>query len=377
MDRARQAGTGPFSGWSILIKDIIDWESHATRCGADFLAAESAKQSAKVVQDLVSRGAFVTAKSVTTAFAYVDSSKTKNPWNLKHTPGGSSSGSAAAVACGMARLALGTQTIASINRPASYCGVVGFKPTFGRLPLDGVFPFSPSVDTLGFFTAGVRDAQTAFSALVSEPPLIYHDVLRVGIVTDLRCDMPEAEMQRVVLDTAGCLEDAGHQVVPVALSDMFADAYRYHSTLIAAEAENSHRHLFDVYRDAYPARLRDLLLRGRVVTTEERQRIQGHRARVSAELGRIFECYDVLLSASAPGPAPFGIASTGDPRMSLIWTYTGVPTLTLPAALSSDGLPLGIQLVGARDDDQRLLATGVVLEELLGFGCRPQLHQLG
>ena len=157
--RREQCNHGPLSGWSLGVKDIIDVQGMPTRCNVDFLPGTPVSEHAVIVKSLLAQGAFVLAKTVTTSFAFLDPGVTRNPWNPRHTPGGSSSGSAAAVACGMVRLALGSQTVASVNRPASYCGVVGFKPTFGRLDTTGVFPFSPSVDTVGFFTRGVSDMQ--------------------------------------------------------------------------------------------------------------------------------------------------------------------------------------------------------------------------
>ncbi len=163
--RIAAAGPGPLAGWSVAVKDIIDLAGTPTRCGADFVPAPIVQGSAAIVEHLESLGAFVMAKAVTTTFAFFDAGPTRNPWHLQHTPGGSSSGSAAAVACGMVRLGLGSQTVASVNRPAAFCGVVGFKPTLGRFDTRGVFPVSPAVDTLGFFTADTEDARAAFAAM--------------------------------------------------------------------------------------------------------------------------------------------------------------------------------------------------------------------
>ena len=211
--RAAAAIRGPLSGWSVVVKDIIDLAAEPTRCNADFIPAQPAPKHAEIVDCLVRLGAFILAKSVTTTFAYLDPGPTRNPWNLEHTPGGSSSGSAAAVACGLARLALGSQTVGSVNRPASYCGVVGFKPTYGRIPTEGVFPFSPSVDTMGFFTRHVGDMQAVFEAVVQESAVRNPSVpLKVAVVTNLGCEAADPEMIDAVQAVAGKLRHAGHRI---------------------------------------------------------------------------------------------------------------------------------------------------------------------
>ncbi len=202
-DRAERAGRGLLSGWSVAVKDIIDVAGLPTRCNAEFTDANPVLTHAALVDKLLACGAYVAAKSVTTTFAYLDPGPTCNPWHLDHTPGGSSSGSAAAVACGMVRLALGTQTVGSINRPASYCGVVGFKPTYGCLAVDGVFPLAPSLDTVGYFTANAVDAQQAFAALTERPPVPSPGVLRIAVVEDMLCE--PADPRRHARDTKRAL----------------------------------------------------------------------------------------------------------------------------------------------------------------------------
>jgi len=361
--RADQA----LAGWPMAVKDIIDVAGMPTRCNADFLPDGPATQDAVIVDRLRAQGAFVSAKSVTTAFAYLDPGPTRNPWNLAHTPGGSSSGSAAAVACGMVRLALGSQTVASVNRPASYCGVVGFKPTFGRWSTDGVFAFSPSVDTVGIFTAGVDDAEVVYCALEAQPPVPSPDILRVGWVSDHGGPPPESSMQAVVASACRRLEAAGHHVMPMPVPSWVQQAHVHHRNLIAMEVAQVHHNLFAHCGDQYPSKLRALIERGRSVAAHEADEIGPHRQQTIEWLDACFNEVDVLLSASAPGPAPVGIDATGDPRMSLLWTYTGGPTLTIPVQLSASGLPLALQLVGRRGDDQRLLAIGRVVETVFDF----------
>ncbi len=371
-DRAERAGPGPLSGWSVAVKDIIDVAGLPTRCNAAFIPAKPAAANAAIVGLLLARGAYVAAKSVTTTFAYLDPGQTRNPWRLDHTPGGSSSGSAAAVACGMVRLALGTQTVGSINRPASYCGVVGFKPTYGCLGLDGVFPLAPSVDTVGYFTANAADAQQAFAALTERPPGALPGALRIAVVEDMLCEPADPVMVNAVRSSADRLNAAGHETSVVALPRLVGDAYENHRSVVAAEAVQSHRELFSRYTEQYPAKLRQLIEYGQTVGPGRLEEIESHRERTKAALDEFLREWDVVISPSAPGAAPRGIEATGDPRMNLIWTYAGLPTLTLPAALDGQGLPLGIQLTGARRQDAALLAAAVVVEPALGFTARLQ-----
>ncbi len=372
--RAARKGWGPLSGWSVAVKDIIDVAGVPTRCNAAFISAKPAAGNAAIVDMLLARGAYVASKSVTTMFAYFDPGPTRNPWHLGHTPGGSSSGSAAAVACGMVRLALGSQTIGSINRPASYCGVVGFKPTYGRLPIEGVFPFSPSVDTVGYFTAHAVDAQLVFAALTEQPTAALPSALRIAVVEDMLCERPDPDMVNAVRATAERLRAAGHEVCHVSLPSFVRDAYENHNTLVAAEAAQSHRELFRQYGEQYPPKMRLLIEFGQTVAREQLEEITSHRKRTNAALDDLLDEWDVVMSPSAPGAAPRGIDATGDPRMNLIWTYTGLPTLTLPTALDGQGLPLGIQLTGARMQDTELLAASVAVETALQFNAEPQLR---
>ena len=374
-ERARETGCGPLAGWSVAVKDIIDLAGMPTRCNADFVPVQSAPKNAAIVDALLTRGAFVMSKSVTTTFAYSDPGPTRNPWNLDHTPGGSSSGSAAAVACGMARLALGSQTVGSVNRPASFCGVVGFKPTFAWFSVDGIFPFAPSVDTVGFFTSNVHDVQTTYSAVSGEPSQEAQMPLRIAYVPDQLCESAEPAMLEAIEAASRRLSAAGHDVSERSLPGLLTAAHDNHWELVAAEVAQSHRDLFSKYGASYTPKLRDLIERGHRVEKSRVEEIQTHRRQCIDRIDELFDTYDLLLTASAPGPAPHGLDSTGEPRMNLLWTYVGFPTLTLPMSLDASGLPLGMQLVGRRKKDQALLASGTVIEPLLAFTDKPSLRQ--
>ena len=363
--------SGPLRDWIIGVKDIIDVEGIPTCCNAPFVPALPARKNAEIVQKFISLGATVLSKTVTTTFAYFDPGPTRNPWNLNHTPGGSSSGSAVAVACGMVRLALGSQTVASVNRPASFCGVVGFKPTYDRLPITGVFPFSPSVDTLGYFTRTVLDAQQAFTSLVGLPETSGTTPIRVGVTEDLYVEPAEEEMLLSLRNVCRQLEISGLEVIPCQLPSFCDEAQEHHWSLVAAEAAISHENLFAKYGKSYPPKLRDLILRGQQITSSQMQVIDSHRKNLQTRLKVFLEEFDLLITPSAPGAAPVGIDTTGDPRFSLLWTYAGFPTLTLPADLSRNGLPLGIQLVSNPYKDHELLSAGLTIERIISFPSMP------
>lgn len=363
--RATACGGGPLSGWSIGVKDIIDVAGMPTRCNATFMPETRADKNADLVEQLLSAGAFVMAKTVTTSFAYFDPGPTRNPWNRAHTPGGSSSGSAAAVACGMVRLALGTQTVASVNRPASFCGVVGFKPSYGLLPTGGVFPFSPSVDTLGFFTRDVADTQAAIAALFPKLDASAPGPPRIGVVDDLFCEAADPEMISAISAALATLSAAGCATTRVSLPAECRDAYEHHIALISAEAAVVHRDLFERHGGDYSPMLRKLVLEGRAISAERIERVNTHRRALKDQIAASFGEAEYLLVPAAAGAAPKGLERTGDPRFSLLWTYTGCPSITLPAGLSESGLPLGLQLVGLPGSDVGLLAAAKAIESFL------------
>ena len=371
LSRARAAAHagGPLAGWTVAVKDIIDVAGVPTLCNAPFMPNDPAPRHAPVVAALLDAGAVWLAKTVTTTFAYLDPGPTRNPWNPRHTPGGSSSGSAAAVAAGMVRLALGSQTAASVNRPASFCGIVGVKPTFGTLPTDGVFPFAPTVDTVGLLTSCVDDAQTALHALTNSSQSPPPDRLRIGVCTQMHCDRADPPMVEAIGRCARLLESAGHEVLQLQMPS--TDATAHHMDLISAEAAHSHRNLFDHHRAQYTPKLRALIEAGTRIDADRLARIESHRGRTIEQVETLFDHVDVVLTPSAPGAAPAGIESTGDPRMSLIWTYTGCPTVTVPMQLSAEGLPLGAQLSARRGNDGPLLAAARLVEQAIDFREKP------
>ena len=358
----------PLFGVPVGVKDIFHVDGLATRAGSELPPGELAGPEATAVRRLRAAGATVAGKTHTTEFAYFAPAPTRNPHDLAHTPGGSSSGSAAAVASGMAPLALGTQTVGSVIRPAAFCGVVGFKPTRGRIPTDGVIPLSSSVDHVGTFTRDVAGAALAASVLLDG-----WDNRQTGDSTEpVTLGVPSGpyldQTSEVGLDAferaLDALANDGCELVRVeAISDI-DDVNERHDTLVAAEAVLAHGEWYDRYTDRYADATRELIEDGRsapvsvlVRGRRGRDALRDSLASTADERG-----IDAWIAPAAPGPAPEGIDDTGDPVMNLPWTHAGLPTIGLPAG-DVDGLPVGVQVAAGFGADERLLA---VADEIAG-----------
>jgi Asp-tRNA(Asn)/Glu-tRNA(Gln) amidotransferase A subunit family amidase len=369
--RALDAGPlrGPLHGLPLAVKDIFDTFDFPTEMGSPIFAGNRPRVDAAAVALCREAGAVLIGKTVTTELANMTAGVTRNPVDPAHSPGGSSSGSAAAVADGMVPLALGTQTAGSIIRPAACCGIVGFKPSFGRVPRAGVKPNADSMDTVGGFGRTVADAALLASVLTGDARLRAQtppDTLRIGLVQGP--DWRQAEE-----DVVACWEQAVRVLTPqasrcedAALPRDFADVAVVQSTIQAAETAQA---LADEHR-RHRARLSQALLalldRGRAV---DAQSLVAHRARVErwrAEIGALFDRHDVLLTPSAVDEAPEGLQFTGDPVFCRPWSLLGLPCVHLPFASGSRGLPVGLQLVGRHGDDHRLLAAAQWCMQRLG-----------
>ncbi|ESS11867.1 MAG: aspartyl/glutamyl-tRNA amidotransferase subunit A [uncultured archaeon A07HR60] len=356
----------PLHGVPVGVKDIFHADGFDTRAGADVPPEVLTEAEGTAVRRLRDAGAIVLGKTVTTEFAYFAPGPTHNPHDLDHTPGGSSSGSAAAVAAGLCPLALGSQTIGSVARPAAFCGVVGVKPSYGRIPLDGVLPVAPSVDHVGFFTQQVAGAQLAASVLLPDwRPIEVPELGRVGVVDGGYLDQASSEGREAFRDHTRELDAAGIQTVSV---EPFADISAVndrHNSLVAAETALSHDTLFSVYGDQYAEETTELIQAGHEVTVKELVDARGGCRDLRERLHETMDelNLDVIVSPSAPGPAPMGLENTGDPIMNLPWTHAGVPTVTIPASLSADGLPLGLQCASRHGQDEQLLAWARTLAE--------------
>lgn len=362
-------GTGPLAGIAVGVKDIIDTADLPTRMGSAIYDGWRPRADAPVVARLKALGAVPLAKTTTTAFAFLDPTPTRNPRAPGHTPGGSSAGSAAAVASGMLPLALGTQTGGSVIRPAAYCGVVGVKPSFGLLPTVGVKCFSWTLDTLGLFAAGVADAAHALALIAGRPGLDLSGGrptrgLRIGVVLQDFCVAPAPEGLEALRRAASAAEAAGAVVRDLDLPGIFADAFAAHGAVQDFEAAQALRWEYETHRDALPPMLRAYLDAARAVTPADYDGAMRVAREARGGLGGLFGEVDVILTLSAPGPAPAGYASTGDSRFNRLWTLLGVPCVTVP--VSTAGPPLGVQVIANLGQDGPALAAARFIEAALG-----------
>ncbi|WP_152042701.1 amidase [Salinigranum salinum] len=363
----------PLYGVPVGVKDVFHVDGLPTRGGSDLPAGELVGPEAAVVTALRRAGALVFGKTVTTEFAYFEPGPTRNPHNLSHTPGGSSSGSAAAVAAGMCPLALGTQTIGSVIRPASFCGVVGFKPSYGRIPLDGLLPLSPSLDHVGLFTQDVAGMYAAAAVCLDDwlppddPKDSDHPVLGVpdGAYLSQASDAGRAAFE----EHLATLDAAGFEIrrVRVDAFEAIEAINDRHTDLMAAEAALEHQEWLDTYPDRYADSTAAMLREGRDVPvgTVADARAGRHDLRESLAEAAADHDIDVWVSPGAPGPAPEGIDTTGDPVMNLPWTHAGVPAVAVPGS-TVDGLPVGVQCTASFGSDERLLAWAGLIDAALG-----------
>jgi Asp-tRNA(Asn)/Glu-tRNA(Gln) amidotransferase A subunit family amidase len=371
------ANRGPLYGIPMGAKDIIAVDGLPTEAGSDLPLDLLAEPEATVVTRLREAGALVCGKTHTTEFAYFEPAPTRNPHDRNHTPGGSSSGSAAAVAAGECPLTLGSQTIGSVIRPAAFCGVVGFKPSYGRVPTEGVIPVSPSLDHVGFFTTDVAGARVAARIccddwLPAGPESL--DRPTIGVPEGPYLDRASTAGLEAFEEGVAALDAAGYEVRRVPLLEDIETVAERHETLMAAEMAIAHgeRGWYPAYGDRYAETTAELIEAGRPASAgtiaDARTGRKGTREAVVDRMRS--EGIDVWVSPAAPGPAPEGIDDTGDPIMNLPWTHAGLPTLTVPAG-TVEGLPVGLQCVARPMDDERLLAwgegLGAVVEELGQF----------
>ena len=378
-DRLRAAAAGlearhpdlesrpPLYGVPVGVKDIFHISELPTRAGSELPPGELAGPQADVVSALREAGALVLGKTHTTEFAYMVPGPTRNPHDLGHTPGGSSSGSVAAVAAGLCPLALGSQTIGSTIRPAAFCGIVGFKPSFGRIPRGGLLIVSESVDHVGLFTQDVEGMGLAASVCVPDwgaIPSADRPVLGVpeGPYLEQASEIGRAGLERAI----ETVEEAGFDVRRVpALEDIEAINER-HRSLVDAEMALSHHDWFERHEERYATDTAERIRDGRETTAGTLARARASRGALRERLEERMDETDVdcWVCPPAPGTAPEGLDSTGDPVMNLPWTHAGLPALSLPAG-DHEGLPLGLQVVGRFDDDERLLAWARALAPAL------------
>ena len=381
-DTERQSGApqGPLHGIPVGIKDIVDTKDFPTERGTPLHSGRRPSEDATLVARLREAGAVILGKTVTTELAVYSPGKTANPHDTAHTPGGSSSGSAAAVACAMLPLSVGTQTNGSVIRPASFCGVFGFKPSHGLISRVGVLTQSPPLDTVGVFARSLDDIALiaevlmAFDArdpgmrprarpkiaeiLAEAPPVPPRLALVRTPVWDQAADTTKDAMRELI-------EHLGENVDVVDLPAQFDDAHEAHRRIMEADLAKNFATEYKDGEGIMSTVLREMIERGQKVLATEYNTALGRIGAFNAELDAIIEHYDAILTPSAPGEAPKGLESTGSPVFCTIWTLCGTPALNLPLLVGPKGLPLGVQLVSKKNDDARLFRTARwILESL-------------
>ncbi len=370
--RGRKA-IGPLHGVPLAIKDIIDVAGMPTTMGSPIYAENVARESAGCVAKLEQAGAIIFGKTVTTEFAYYTPGKTRNPWNPAHTPGGSSSGSAAAVACGMVAGALGTQTNGSVIRPAAFCGIVGFKPSYGAIATHGMLTFSATLDTVGVLARSVADA-AQLGAVIAGPDRAPSAEIRVPsapprliAVRSPVWHLAEPKQQTIFGQGIAMLRAAGAVVDEIELPALFGDAHDAQRVIMAYEGAKNLGRVQRRHRSEMSDRLNVFLDDGAAIAPASHRAALEMRGRLQEEFGRFVAGYDAIITPPAPGEAPADLTQTGNPTFCTIWTLLGAPAVTLPVALGPRGLPLGLQLVGAYGQDDRTLAAAAWCEARLPF----------
>ena len=355
-------------GVPIGVKDIFQVDGFTTQAGSKLPPAILQGEEAPSVTALREAGALIMGKTVTTEFAYFGPGPTKNPYSPEHTPGGSSSGSAAAVGADLLPFAFGTQTIGSINRPAAFCGVVGYKPSYNRISKKNVLPLSDSLDHIGGFTVDVASMELVAGLLCKHWQWVVAERKPVlGIPEGPFLDRASDEGRKHFRKTARQLHDAGFAVKSVHMMPDFDKIYERHNLIVAAEAARFHKEWYAEYQALYHPKTAELIERGLKVTDKKLEKAIAGREKLRKKISKTMEqnSIDLWLSPPAPGAAPKGLDSTGDPVMNLPWTHSGLPTLTLPTGQNEAGLPLGLQLTGRWYGDEAMLSFALQLEDVL------------
>jgi Asp-tRNA(Asn)/Glu-tRNA(Gln) amidotransferase A subunit family amidase len=370
-DAMLHGGRGPLHGVGIGVKDIIATADQPTAMGSPVYAGNRPGNDAACIARLKHAGGFVFGKTVTTELAYFHPGKTKNPWNAAHTPGGSSSGSAAAVAAGQVAGAIGTQTNGSVIRPAAYCGIVGFKPTRDTISREGVHVFSDTLDQVGTFTRNVVDAARLASALaeagaiaptvavLSHPPrFAYLGDFPWNVLDCGDDDEREAAATRLRREA---------EIVQLDFPALWREANRVHRTIQFHECARNLVPLQDRERARLSAQLNAAVDEGRGIAAADYHAAIDARRRAIADFTQWLDGYDAIITPATPSAAPAGLTSTGDPSCCTLWSLLGFPAISIPVAVNSDGLPIGLQIASPAGRDNRLLAVAAWAEARLPF----------
>ena len=382
-DVARRPGL--LSGIPVGIKDIIATSDMPTTNGSAVYRDHVPESDAWVVERLRNLGATPLGKTVSTEFAWRHPGPTVNPWNSRHTPGGSSSGSAASVAAGLVPLALGTQTLGSVVRPAAFNGVVGFKPSFGAIPRIGVHHLSPSLDHVGFFARGVDDVALALSLLAGSSDRDRHGRPLPGFTVDIdrgvspleqprlaiarfaKWSKVEPEQQRVFDAAIAKLRGSGALLEELELAEIDRDNWNAINTILAAEGAVIFADLVERYPDRTSDHLKSLVKTGKAYSATDYLAAKAVQEKLRSSFTTDLQGYDAVLTLPAFGEAPEGLHYTGDAEYCAPWTLLGVPALSLPAGTGKHGLPLGIQIVGLYREDHKTLRVAKWVETVLAF----------
>lgn len=377
---AKQVKPGPLSGIPIAVKDIINTVDLPTTNGSPIYKDKTPAEDAAIVKKIRSLGGVIFGKSVTTEFAWRNPGPTTNPFNPEHTPGGSSSGSAASVGAGIVPLALGSQTQGSIIRPAAYCGVVGYKASYGAVSKSGAHPLSYSLDHIGFFTRSVDDMAYALNHLknsdASDPELIVLPDLVFGVNRELpmlakpKIALLETPLDHMMSDdqkqtlqlAVQKLEASGAVVQKLSLPQEYWDAIAAMNLIMESEAAEIHTDHSDKVNDLLSIHIQELVARGLKHSAPAYIAAKFLQKKLRASIGDYFDDFDAFLMAPASGEAPKSLVSTGDPIFCALWSFLGIPSITIPVTKSKNGLPLGVQLIGNYRSDAGLLSVAKFAE---------------
>ena len=382
--RAEGGPVGPLHGIPVGVKDIFDTELLPTENGTVLDSGRQPIEDCRVVSLLQEAGAVIMGKTVTTELAVLGPGKTRNPHNPAHTPGGSSSGSAAAVAAHMVPLAIGTQTNGSVIRPASYCGVVGFKPSHGLIPRTGVLALSAPLDTVGTFARSLEDVALLTEALIAydpsdkdtrararpplsrtvaeEPPM----TPMIAFAKTAVWDQADRETQDAFTELAELL---GDDCRDLPLSEPFDHAVKMHRTIMNADLAKSFAGYYERGKDKLTNTLCGMIEFGQKVSAVDYNKAVEYRELLNSGLNSVFDDYDIILTPATTGEAPAGLDATGNPVFNTLWTLCGTPSIALPLMEGPSGLPLGVQVVGPRGDDARLLRNANwLMQHIMGNG---------
>jgi len=375
-ERTQGGHTGALHGVPVGVKDVYDTDDLPTEMGSPAFVGNQPGKNAELVERILAAGGYALGKTATTEFAYMHPAETRNPWNTRHTPGGSSSGSAAAVAAGHVPVAVGTQTNGSVIRPAAFCGVVGFKPSLDSLPIQGALPFAESLDQVGVFARAVADA-AYFAASLAESGRFAPEIEglsrppKIAVLPRFPWNAAEPGAARHLQASLKRLADAGTELKTVALPDDFDEAHRVHRTIMLYEGAREHATRQANYRRVMSAVLNAAIDEGLAMSHDEYRGALVKRAALAELALDLFEDCDALASLPAPGAAPERLDVTGDPSFCTLWTLLGFPALTLPTGLSDGGLPYGMQLAGPAGGDDHLLRVASWCEAVIGFRDSP------